>query len=48
MRTARDARAALKTLFRSRKLLAGTLDFDDFSELLLELAAEDMLSGPLL
>jgi adenosylhomocysteine nucleosidase len=47
MRTARDASAAFKTLFRSRKLLAGTLGFHDFSELLLDLPAEDVLSGPL-
>jgi hopanoid-associated phosphorylase len=48
MRTAADARAALKALLRSRKLLAGTLGFHDFSELLLDLPAEDVLGGPLL
>jgi adenosylhomocysteine nucleosidase len=48
MRTAADARAALKALLRSRKLLAGTLGFHDFSELLLDLPVEDVLGGPLL
>ncbi|QBR71765.1 phosphorylase [Beijerinckiaceae bacterium] len=47
MRTARDAAAAFRTLFRSRKLLAGSLGFHDFGELLLDLPPEDILSGPL-
>jgi adenosylhomocysteine nucleosidase len=47
LRTAHDAQAAFMALFRSRKLIAGTLGFVDFSEFLLDMPAEDILSGPL-
>lgn len=47
LRTARDARAAFVTLFRSRKVLAGTLGFTDFRELFLDVPAEDILGGTL-
>ena len=47
LRTAQDAQAAFVALFRSRKLLAGTLGFPDFRELLLDVPAEDILGGTL-
>ena len=47
LRTARDAQAAFLTLFRSRKLVAGTIGFTDFREFLLDVPAEDVLGGPL-
>jgi len=47
LRTAQDAQAAFVALFRSRKLLAGTLGFTDFREFLLDVPAEDVLGGPL-
>ena len=42
LRTTQDAQAAFVALFRSRKLLAGTLGFTDFRELLLDVPAEDI------
>ena len=47
LRTASDAQAAFVALFRSRKLLAGTLGFTDFREFLLDVPAEDILGGTL-
>jgi hypothetical protein len=47
LRTAQDAQAAFVALFRSRKLLAGTLGFTDFRELLLDVPPEDILGGSL-
>jgi adenosylhomocysteine nucleosidase len=47
LRIALDARAAFAALFRGRKVIAGTLGFSDFHELLLDLPAEDELGGPL-
>ena len=47
LRTARDAQAAFLALFRSRKLIAGTLGFGDFREFLLDVPAEDVLGGTL-
>jgi adenosylhomocysteine nucleosidase len=40
LRTAHDAQAAFVALFRSRKLLAGTVGVSDFRELLLDVPAE--------
>jgi hypothetical protein len=47
LRIAHDAQAAFVALFRSRKLVAGTLGFTDFREFLLDVPAEDVLGGPL-
>src|SRR5208283_1748064 len=47
LRIAHDAQAAFLALFRSRKLIAGTLGFTDFREFLLDVPAEDVLGGPL-
>ena len=47
LRIASDAQAAFLALFRSRKLIAGTLGFTDFREFLLDVPAEDVLGGPL-
>jgi hypothetical protein len=47
LRIARDAQVAYVTLFRSRKLVAGTLGFTDFPEFLLDVPAEDVLGGTL-
>ncbi|MGH6799858.1 MAG: phosphorylase [Methylocella sp.] len=47
LRIALDARAAFAALFRSRKMIAGTLSFSDFPEFLRDLPAEDELGGPL-
>jgi adenosylhomocysteine nucleosidase len=47
LRTAHDAQAAFLSLFRSRKLIAGTLGFSDFREFLLDVPAEDILGGTL-
>jgi adenosylhomocysteine nucleosidase len=47
LRIANDAQAAFVALFRSRKLIAGTLGFADFRELLLDVPAEDVLGGSL-
>jgi adenosylhomocysteine nucleosidase len=47
LRIARDAQVAYVTLFRSRKLVAGTLGFTDFREFLLDVPAEDVLGGTL-
>ncbi|MGH6838251.1 MAG: phosphorylase [Methylocella sp.] len=47
LRIALDARAAFAALFRGRKMVAGSLGFSDFAEFLLDLPAEDELSGPL-
>jgi adenosylhomocysteine nucleosidase len=47
LRTAHDAQAAFLTLFRSRKLIAGTLGCSDFREFLLDVPAEDILGGTL-
>jgi adenosylhomocysteine nucleosidase len=47
LRTAHDAQAAFLALFRSRKLIAGTLGFADFREFLLDMPAEDVLGGTL-
>jgi adenosylhomocysteine nucleosidase len=47
LRIAHDAQAAFLALFRSRKLLAGTLGFPDFREFLLDVPAEDVLGGTL-
>jgi len=47
LRIAKDAQAAFVALFRSRKLVAGTLDFPDFREFLLDVPAEDVLGGTL-
>jgi adenosylhomocysteine nucleosidase len=47
MRIAQDAQAAFVALFRGRKLLAGPLGFTDLRELLLDVPAEDVLSGTL-
>ena len=47
MRTAEDARAAFVALFRSRKVLAGSLGVTDFREFLLDVPAEDIFGGPL-
>lgn len=47
MRLANDAQAAFLALFRSRKLLSGTLGFPDFSEFLLDVPAEDIFGGTL-
>ena len=47
LQIASDAQAAFLALFRSRKLIAGTLGFTDFREFLLDVPAEDVLGGPL-
>lgn len=47
LRVARDARAGLEALFHGRKMLAGRLGFTEFRELLLDVAAEDIIGGPL-
>ena len=47
LRIAYDAQAAFVALFRSRKLVAGTLDFTDFREFLLDVPADDVIGGPL-
>jgi hopanoid-associated phosphorylase len=47
LRIAHDAQAAFMALFRSRKLVAGTLGFPDFREFLLDVPAEDILGGTL-
>jgi len=47
LRIAHDAQAAFLALFRSRKLIAGTLGFPDFREFLLDVPAEDVLGGTL-
>ena len=47
LRIAHDAQAAFLALFRSRKLIAGTLGFTDFREFLLDVPAEDVLGGTL-
>ncbi|HTV32554.1 MAG TPA: phosphorylase [Methylocella sp.] len=47
LRIGKDAQVAFFALFRSRKLLAGTLGIGDFSELALDVPAEDILSGTL-
>ncbi|PNG27464.1 phosphorylase [Methylocella silvestris] len=45
--TARDARAAFKSLLRGRKMLAVGFALPDFVELVLNMPAEDELGGPL-
>jgi adenosylhomocysteine nucleosidase len=47
LRIAHDAQAAFLALFRSRKLVAGTLGFTDFREFLLDVPAEDVFGGTL-
>ena len=47
LRIAHDAQAAFVALFRSRKLIAGTLGFTDFREFLLDVPAEDVIGGTL-
>jgi hopanoid-associated phosphorylase len=44
---ARDARAAFTSLFCGRQMIAGSLGFGDFGELLLDVPAEDVVGGPL-
>ena len=47
MQTARDARAAFSALLRGRQMLAAGFGFANFSELVLDVSAEDELGRPL-
>lgn len=47
LRVARDARAGFEALFRGRRMLAGRMAFTEFRELLLDVAAEDIVGRPL-
>jgi len=47
LRTAKDAQAAFLTLFHSGKLISGMLGVSDFSKLLLDVSAEDVLGRTL-
>ncbi len=47
VRTARDARAAFSALLRGRQMLAAGFGFANFSELMLDMPAEDEFGRPL-